>query len=220
MTLVELLVAMMVSIVLVVIVSQVTMTSMRAFRFTQTKTTLTATSRTAMERMVKLLRVAVVPSGLTSAFSTASYEQVRFYASWKHDASASDPAPTYVEFYWDSTTSCLAEATTPATGSAPPYSWPVANRTTRCLLKLASAPTNAAPLFSYYSSATLNSDGTAPTAMTVPASGGLTVANQQLVRAVGITMSVVDPGNTDIPPVLSNDRVTLDNLVLSAAGRA
>lgn len=224
MTLIELLVAMVISTILIIMVSQVTMMSFRTARFASTKIFATAQSRTAMERMMKLLRVAVVPSGLTGAFVSASYDSVRFYTALKTDSTANDPLPTYVEYYWDPTTTCLTEAMTPARVITPtpslgsPYAWDT-GRTTRCLVKLATDPTAAAPLLTYYSSAAIGSDGSTPTALTIGATG-MTTATMLLIRSVEITLSVVDPHNTDVPAVVSDDKVTLDNLVLSAGGRA
>jgi len=223
-TLIEMVVALALSSMLIILLGSVTMTTMRSARFAMTKSQGTAEARSTMERMSRMLRLAVVPTQLTSAFTWASPDAVRFYAAVKTDTTPNDPLPTYVEYYWDSTTKCLTEAITPARVITPtppsgsPYAWDT-GRTTRCMVKLASDPTGSTRLLTYYGTPLLNSDGTSPTALSAPDTG-MTASDQALVQSVEITLSITHPGTADIPPVVSSNKVTLDNLVLTSGGRA
>jgi prepilin-type N-terminal cleavage/methylation domain-containing protein len=223
-SLVEMLVAMMVSSVLLAGLGAVTMGSFKAARFISTKASSTSGARVAVERMSRTLRVAVQPAGTSAALVSGNYDAVTFYALLGDPSMTTTPAPTLVEYYIDATSHCLREATTPAQtiipvpGSGPLYSW-TAGRTTRCLVTTTQTPTSAAPLFSFYSDSLLLASGASPTPITLTASG-LSAASLPTVRSVAVSLSVTDPQNTDVPPVLEVSKVTLDNVILGAGGRA
>lgn len=227
MSLVEVLVAMSITMLVLIMLGQVVLSSSRSARFTMTKSTTAADARTSIERMAKLLRVATKnypgKEDDTSriAFEAASYDSVTFYTAIGADGTE-DPIPTKVRFYRDPTTKCLTEATTlgrklsPVPASGSPFAWDAAART-RCLVKTATAPSSSKPLFLYYGSATLNTNGTSPTPLPVTA-GVMTRADLDSIKSVEILLSALDPSNVGAEPVQYIDKVALDNLLVTGGG--
>jgi prepilin-type N-terminal cleavage/methylation domain-containing protein len=211
MTLIELLVAVSVASVLLAGVATVFVGTLRGVTTTTVKTATGADVRIAIEAMTRTLKVADVPRGEAAAFVSATTTGLSFYALLNRTGTASttQPVPTLVQYGFSPATNCVNESQTPATTIASPpvggpyYQWPAANTTTRCLLR-----TSTAPVFTYYPAGTLS-------ATALDASAGLSSANLDAVRSVGLLLTATDPANPGIVGVPAENRVTLENLLVT-----
>jgi hypothetical protein len=210
--------------VLAAAVGTVTVGSFRAVRTATVKISTGADARLAMEVLSRTLRVAVLPTGETSAITVGSYDAISFYALLSRTASTAAPLPTFVEYYRDSASNCLMEAQTPAHVLTVPagtsiYGWDAAGRTVHCVARTTQVPSATNPWFSYYTTGQLISGGAQTVPLTVPA-GGLLLAARQSVRSVAVSLTVTDPNNPTITGVSDKVRVTLGNVSLSNGGSA
>jgi prepilin-type N-terminal cleavage/methylation domain-containing protein len=212
-TLVELSVAMFITAVLLGAVATVLLSTLRGVNASMVKISTAADGRLAMEAMSRTLRVAVTPSGETSALVTAKPDEIVFYAMLQHTTAITTPTPTRVRYYRSG--NCLMEAQTPGQdqGTTPTsYHWVDSQTVTKCLVRTTQVPTTGSPWFRYTTSGALN--GTA----LIPPTGGLSQADRQSVLAVEVTVTVTDPQNTSAGGVSNDVRVTLDNVALAQDG--
>jgi prepilin-type N-terminal cleavage/methylation domain-containing protein len=212
-TLVELLVAMVITSILLVAVGTVTMATLRAVRTLNAKTSTSANARVGLEALTRTLRAAAIPTREAAAITSATGSSITFYSNVNRKSALIDSGvvvPTKMEYYQDG--SCLYEAQTPArkltpaNNTAPLYAWDT-GRTVRCLLRT----TTQNSLFSYFTSA-------AQSAAALPIGTGLTATVMATVQSVQVTMTVVDPATGTVSGVPIFGRVTLDNVVLAAGG--
>jgi len=207
MSLVELSVAMLITGVLLAAVAAVTIGTLKAARVVNVKVSTAADARIGMETVSRTLRTATVPTGVTSAVTTANTNAITFYSTINRANSltvSGELIPTLIEYYY--TGGCLMEAQTPArVVSTGVYAWDT-GRVAKCVLRTTQAPT-----FSYYTS------GSASTALTVP-TGGLVAADRQSVQSVEVALTVTDANNTGVGGIPMDVRITLDNVVLKAGG--
>jgi len=213
----ELLVVMLLSSIVLAAVAVVFNGSMRVARATTAKGSTTADARIAMDAMLRRLRVAVVPPGATTTFGMAgtiagtnypagvdavpSATEVAFFASLTTSGSTADPNPTLVDYSIDTAAKCLREKLTPASGTAPNFTWPAANTRSRCLI-FGVLNADGTPLFSYFA------DGKTTTALVVT----LAANNVKNIDSVGLNLGVTGPTTPDVPPTKLAGRVTLTNL--------
>jgi prepilin-type N-terminal cleavage/methylation domain-containing protein len=213
----ELLVVMMLSSIVLAAVAVVFNGSMRVARAAIAKGSTTADARIAMDAMLRRLRVTVAPLDGTNAFGMAgtvagtnyptgvdpvpSATEVAFFASITTAGSPADPAPTLVDYSIDTAAKCLREKLTPASGAAPPFTWPAANTRSRCLV-FGVLNTDGSRLFTYYA------DGKTSTALTVT----LAADNAKSIDSVGINVSIAGATTPDVPPTKLAGRVTLTSV--------
>jgi prepilin-type N-terminal cleavage/methylation domain-containing protein len=213
----ELLVVMLLSSIVLAAVAVVFNGSMRVARTASAKGNTTGDARIAMDAMIRRLRVAVVPPGGTSPFGMAgtaagtnypgtvdavpSATEVAFFASLTTAGSTSDPTPTLVDYSIDTTAKCLRERMTPASGTAPNFTWPLTSTRSRCLIFGGINP-DGSRLFTYFP------DGKTATALTV----SLAAANAKSIDSVGIDLAVTGTTTTDVLPTKESGRVTLTNV--------
>jgi len=214
----ELLVVMLLSSIVLAAVAVVFNGSMRVARTASVKGNTTGDARIAMDAMIRRLRVAVVPPGGTSPFGMAATAaagtnyatgadpvptatEVAFFASLTTAGSTSDPAPTLVDYSIDAAAKCLREKMTPASGTAPSFTWPLASTRSRCLI-FGVINTDGSRLFTYFP------DGKTATALTV----SLAAANAKSIDSVGIDLAVTGTTTTDVLPTKESGRVTLTNV--------
>ena len=213
----ELLVVMLLSSIVLAAVAVVFNGSMRVARAASAKGNTTGDARIAMDAMLRRLRVAVVPPGGTSPFGMAgtatgtnyptgvdlvpSATEVAFFASLTTAGSTSDPAPTLVDYSIDAGAKCLREKMTPASGTAPNFTWPLTSTRSRCLI-FGVINTDGSRLFSYFP------DGKTATALTI----SLAADNAKSIDSVGIDLAVTGTTTTDVLPTKESGRVTLTNV--------
>lgn len=204
-SLVELLVAMAISSVLLLAVGSTFVSSLRLTQGVANRTAATADARLAVDTVARRLRVAVRPAPGASAIVSASGAAVTFYASVAPSGTTTTVLPTLVEYQVDPVSRCLQESLTPATSTPqavgdPVLSWPVADRRTRCLVP-SDVDALGAGIFTYYTSPV---SGTPVDAATLPSS-------LDVVRSVGIAVSVRDRGATSVRVSRVQSRVGLAN---------
>lgn len=207
MSLIELLVAMVVSALLLGAVSTVFVGTLRGTRTVNTKTSTGADVRLATEAMTRTLKVATKPYGEAAAFVSASSTGMSFYALLNRTGSqsASEPIPTLVTYSYAS--NCLTEYQTPGSAVASPpaggpyYSWPVSARRSKCLLR-----STTSPAFTFFDSGDLSAAAMTPAT-------GLSAGDLSLVRSVQITLTATDPNNANVAGVPAETRVSLENLI-------
>nr|WP_269811154.1 prepilin-type N-terminal cleavage/methylation domain-containing protein [Kineosporia rhizophila] len=207
-TLVELMVTMGVASVLMVAIGVVFLGTIRGVTTINVKTAATADARITMEAMTRSLRVAVRPVGVDAAIVSATMNQVSFYSLLNRTGTpaATAPNPTLVRYWHDG--SCVNQSSTPATtGADGSLTWNPAGTRTICL-----ARTVTAPVFTYY----LTSATT--TEMTI--GSGLSLNDRNLVRSVGISLSMKSAASPTVSPVPLVDRVTLTNLIADDSNSA
>lgn len=205
MTLVELTVSMFIGSVVLAALATVFVGATHTERAVIARTTTTADARVAMEAMTRGLRVTVDPPGTATAFAVAGDNTVTFYSSLTTPTATTDPAPTKIQYTYDTTRKCLARTEWPATGSFPTYSWPDATKHSTCLA-FGSLTTGAPALFTYYASG----DGT----VAVPTIAGVVpTVNLPNIRAVGLNLSLSSANSTAAPATVLSDRVELVNLI-------
>jgi prepilin-type N-terminal cleavage/methylation domain-containing protein len=213
----ELLVVMLLSSIVLAAVAVVFNGSMRVARAASAKGNTTGDARIAIDAMLRRLRVAVVPPGGTSPFGMAgtatgtnyptgvgavpSATEVAFFASLTTAGSTADPAPTLVDYSIDAGAKCLREKMTPASGTAPSFTWPLASTRSRCLI-FGVINTDGSRLFSYFP------DGKTATALTI----SLAADNAKSIDSVGIDLAVTGTTTTDVLPTKESGRVTLTNV--------
>lgn len=207
MTVVELSVAMLITGILMAAIGAVTVGTLKAARVVNVKVSTAADARIGMETVSRTLRTATVPTGVTSAVTSATSTGITFYSLINRSTAltvSGELIPTLIEYYYSG--GCMIEAQTPARQvSTGVYAWDT-GRTTKCVLR-----TTAAPTFAYYTS------GSATTALTVP-TGGLVLADRQSVQSVQVALTAADANNPTVSGIPMNVRVTLDNVVLKAGG--
>jgi type II secretory pathway pseudopilin PulG len=213
-TLVETLVAMVIGTMLLGTVVAFFQAGTGAVQRVDAATAASSSVRVAAEAVSRTLRVAYLPPGQPSAFSTATPTAVSFYALLNRGSTSSLlPLPTLVEYSWDGT--CLNQAETPARQLSTPsasgslYAWDT-GRTSSCLLRTTQPPT-----FSYYTSGVPSSDGTAVAPLTTPPEG-LALSDRQAVRSVAVMLSSADAAGDPSAP--ATVRVTLQNLATPSGG--
>jgi Tfp pilus assembly protein PilW len=226
-SLVELLVAMMITGVLLAAVGAVFSGTMRAVRQMNVKTATQSDLRVATEAMTRSLRVAYQPKGETSAIVRADRNSISFYALMNRTIGTTtstagavvEPLPIRVDYAWDTTTKCLNESWTSArTLASPPaagpfYAWDTGTRT-KCLV-LTTDP----PVFSYYASGQLTSGSTTVAPLVTPApSVTLSAAQRQQVLSIQVALKVVDPANANLGGSDATVRVALENVQIAAGG--
>jgi prepilin-type N-terminal cleavage/methylation domain-containing protein len=218
-TLVELLVSMLVLGVMATGVAGITLGSLRADRTLHAKLTNEASARVAMEAVSRTLRTGVQPAGESSPITVAQVDAISFYTLIQHTTgSTANPLPTFVEYYYNSATTCFTEAQTPArqlsvpTGSGSIYAWDT-GRSTKCLFKTSVPPSLTNPYFTYYTS------GSTTTPITV-GSTGLVLADRQTVQSVMFTPTVTDPSTSSVTGSADEVRVTLANVALARGNTA
>lgn len=213
----ELLVVMLLSSIVLAAVAVVFNGSMRVARVATAKGSTTADARIVMDAMLRRLRVAVVPPGGTSVFDMVgtaagtnyptgvdpvpSATEVAFFASLTTGGSTADPAPTLVDYSIDTTANCLREEMTPASGTAPNFTWPAANTRSRCLA-FGVLNADGSRLFTYFA------DSKTSTALAIT----LAANNAKSIDSVGIDLAIAGTTTPDVPATKLSGRVTLTNV--------
>jgi prepilin-type N-terminal cleavage/methylation domain-containing protein len=206
-SLVELMVAMFVTSILLAGISTVFVGTLRGVKTVNVKTSTGLDVGLAIEAMSRTVKVASLPYGETTAMVTASTTGMSFYALLNRTGSVSttEPIPSLMEYSYAA--NCLTEAVTPGLLIASPsvggpyYSWPAASKKSKCLLRTTTSPT-----FSYYASGDL-------TATALSAGSGLSAADLDNVRSVGLHLVATDPANAAIVGVPADTRISLENLI-------
>ncbi|MFL6100767.1 MAG: PilW family protein [Actinomycetales bacterium] len=201
MSLMELIIAMAVASIVLLGVGTLFVSSLRQNRTVMAKTTTTADARIGMEAMTRDLRVAVVPSGGTSPFNSpvgtpVSSSRISVYSSLGAVTGTTDPQPTLVTFYYDSTKKCLVRELTPSSGS---LTWTCIARGT--------INASGDALFTYYP---LAADGTVSTTPYAPSA---ITSNLPTIASVAINLQVNDPANPSVLPTKLQDQVSMINIV-------
>lgn len=210
----ELLVGMLVGSVVLAGVATVYVGSLRTTQTSTDRAAATADARVAMEAVTRRLRVAEVPPSATTpstatALVEAAADRVTFYASVAAPGSSADPAPTRVQYRVDTAAGCLQETLTPASGTAPGYTWLPADERTRCVV-LGVVNQGGAPLFQFFRSAT--------EAIPLTLQGGvLPPADLGLVQSVQVDLSVRTSAAATGQTARARNRVTLVNVASSTA---
>jgi prepilin-type N-terminal cleavage/methylation domain-containing protein len=213
----ELLVVMLLSSIVLTALAVTFNSSMQAARASSARVSTTADARIGMDAMLRRLRVAVIPTGRTSAFDMAGTgtgtnypggvdavpagSELAFFASLTTGGSTADPTPTLVDYSIDTTVDCLRERMTPASGVAPGYTWLATNTRSRCLL-FGVLNVDGSRLFDYFA------DGKTATPLVVT----LAADNARLIHSVGVNLAVTASTATDVAPSRVPGRVTLENL--------
>ncbi len=210
-SLVELLVAGLLTSIVLAAVATVFVGSLQVVRVVTVKTSTSADARIALEAVTRTIRVATKPSGESSAVTVAKGDAVSFYALINRTTGTAQPLPALVEYSYDGL--CVNEATTPGRAltnppaAGPYYAWDTGRRV-KCLVR-----TSVAPQFVYYATGAISLAGADVTPITVPASG-LVLTDRVMVTSIQVTVTAKDRSNPDIGGMPVMDRVTLNNLVM------
>lgn len=170
-------------------------------------------ARVAMDRMSRDLRVAISPSTGVPAFDASSTgNEVTAYVN---QTGAPPMKVRYSLVTNGDGTNRLVRATTPATGSTPPFTWPAGSTRTQVLAQRLSQGSTL--LFSYFDAAgaadpSCTSGAPSPCSTPLPASP--TLASPQLVAAVEVTLRT--QSGPAAPPTELRTRVRVANLGLVA----
>ncbi len=205
-TVVELMVAMLVSSIVLTCLVTTFVGGLATTRFATTRSDATAEAKVALESVTRKLRVAVPPPAGGDVFVEATAHRVVFYASLGGRGATAEPLPTMVEFSVDAGLNCLVEARTPATGTAPPYVFDPANRRATCVARGDAAVMTAQPLFVFY-----KNGGTVDRVPVDPA-GAVAPADLNDIRSIDIDLAIrpLPADRRSVSRVLAH--VTLVNL--------
>lgn len=165
-------------------------------------------STLALDRTTQLLRSAVKLEPLTasspyrSAFTTARPRELVFYSNHRRTGTA---GPDRVRFMVEADGQ-LVEEITPAGGTSPNWTY-----TTTPRRRVLARGLTSTDVFTFF---TLSADRQTVVALT-PGTTGLSDPQRDQLAAVGIAVSVRQPGSSSNRPVVVSTRVRMPNLALN-----
>ena len=211
--LVELLVVLAISSIVLATVGSTFTSSLRLSTRAADQGRSAADARLVLDTVNRRIRVAVRPPTAPSIITRAEPGRLTFYASLGRNGDTSDPAPTRVEYFYDT---CLREALTVGTAvtdsaGAVTYTWPTTSSSGRCIV-FGQVDADGAGMFAYFDS---------PDATTELAGTGVGASDavRNSIRSISIRLSVRAKGSTQPTPTRARARISLINRLAEDAWR-